>query len=122
MFWTIDPHWILNFRCDALTLFFKIFPFLASDYFFMSAIGIGYWLRPQISLFIHLGFLIPFSALINRILKLIFSIPRPPSSLHLISLQDPWGFPSGEPRWELSFGDIFSWHRPQGLSGYFVQG
>jgi PAP2 superfamily len=96
MFWTIDPHWILNCRCDALTLFFKIFPFFASDYFFMSAIGIGYWLRPQIPLFIHLGFLIPFSTLINRILKLIFSIPRPPSSLHLISLQDPWGFPSGD--------------------------
>jgi membrane-associated phospholipid phosphatase len=92
----IDPYWITNFRWEALTSFFKIFPFFASTYFFLSAIGIGYWLRPHIPLFIHLGFLIPFSVILNYLFKELFSIPRPPLDLHLIPLSPSWGFPSGD--------------------------
>jgi membrane-associated phospholipid phosphatase len=94
-YFLVDPNWILAFRDDYLTNIFKLFPILTSDYFYISIIALGYWLRPQKLLFVHLGFLIPFSTLLNGILKNLFTIPRPPTYLHLITVHD-FGFPSGD--------------------------
>jgi len=92
----INNHWILEFRTDELTTLFKYFPLLASDYFYISVIALGYWLKPHSLIFRSLGFLIPFSTLLNCLFKNFFQIERPDISLHLITVQDPFGFPSGD--------------------------
>lgn len=91
-----DPTWVLYIRSDNLTYFFKIFPFFASGLFYISAIAIGYWLRPGNRLFTHLGFLIPFNSILNVILKNLIAVMRPSSELHLVKIWDPYGFPSGD--------------------------
>jgi len=52
----IDPRWILSFRSDSLTNFFKLFPLLASDYFYITIIAIGFWHAPKSKIFRSLGF------------------------------------------------------------------
>ncbi len=47
MLFKINPEWILNFRSEMLTSWFKIFPFFASDYFYITIIAIAYWLNPR---------------------------------------------------------------------------
>lgn len=91
-----NPAWILSFRNEYLTVFFKLFPFLASHYFYIIVIALGYWLSTRKILFVHLGFLLPFSTLLNSIIKALFKIPRPPEYLHLIPLDNSFGFPSGD--------------------------
>ncbi len=90
-----DPTWIVPFRSDALTSFFMLFPYLVMPSFYLSAIALGHWLYPKNRLFAAWGFLIPFAALLNGILKHAFQIPRPPISLHLIPVTS-FGFPSGD--------------------------
>ncbi len=92
----INPHWILDYRSELLTAIFKIFPFFASDFFYITVIAMGYWLRPRHLIFAHLGFLVAASTLLNCILKNIFRISRPDSALHLVPLSDSFGFPSGD--------------------------
>jgi membrane-associated phospholipid phosphatase len=92
----IDNHWILNVRNDTLTSIFVLFPTIFSLYFYISVFALGYWVNPQKILFISLGFLLPFSTLLNCLLKSTFQIPRPDQSLHLIPTLDPFGFPSGD--------------------------
>ena len=46
--------------------------------------------------FLSLAFLVPYSTLINCLLKNIFQIPRPNFEIHLIPVLDPFGFPSGD--------------------------
>lgn len=75
---------------------FKIFPFFASDYFYILIITIGYLRSSNKRPFIDLGFLVPFSTIINWTLKSIFNIPRPDISTHLIPVTDMLGFPSGD--------------------------
>ncbi|WP_337969167.1 phosphatase PAP2 family protein [Rickettsia tamurae] len=44
-----------------------------------------------------LGWLISFATLLNVIIKKAFSIPRPPSTLHMLPINDgSFGFPSGD--------------------------
>ncbi|MCX4079939.1 phosphatase PAP2 family protein [Rickettsia rhipicephali] len=97
MLFKINPEWILNFRSEMLTSWFKIFPFFASDYFYITIIAIAYWLNPRKRLFWDLGWLISFATLLNVIIKKAFSIPRPPSILHMLPINDgAFGFPSGD--------------------------
>ncbi|MFK7973611.1 MAG: hypothetical protein AB8B66_01925 [Rickettsiaceae bacterium] len=65
----MDYSWVVEIRTDFLTTIFKFFPFFASDYFYITVIALGYWLSPSTLLFRSLGFLIPFSTLINCLLK-----------------------------------------------------
>ena len=51
---------IISFRGPELTFLFKIFPFFASETFYMGVIALGYWLATNASVFWKLGFLIPF--------------------------------------------------------------
>lgn len=92
----LNNDWILNFRNDDLTWFFKYFPYLASDYFYITIIALGYWLRPFSLIFKGLGFLVPFSTLFNCLCKNFFQINRPDFALHLVKVQDSFGFPSGD--------------------------
>lgn len=92
----ISNGWIIEIRTDFLTTIFKFFPFFASSYFYITIIAIGYWLNPSRLLFRSLGFLIPCSTIMNCLLKNLFKIPRPDISLHLTSVFDPFGFPSGD--------------------------
>ena len=92
----LDPNWILSYRTETLTEFFRLFPWLTNDYLFLTVVALGYWLRPSSILFRSLGFLVPFATLCNCILKNVFHIPRPDMSLHLINVLDMFGFPSGD--------------------------
>jgi len=58
---------MIAMRSEELTTFFKIFPFFVSDTFFISAIALGIWLAPKLRIFWQLGFLIPFSIMLNAI-------------------------------------------------------
>lgn len=88
--------WLLELKSDFLTTFFKLFPYLVSDYFFITVIAVGFWLNPGSRLFKSLGFLIPFSALLNCTLKDLIRIPRPDPSTHLLTVSESFGFPSGD--------------------------
>jgi len=88
---------IIAMRSPELTTFFKIFPFFVSDTFFISVIALGCWLASKPRVFWQLGFLIPFSTLLNFILKNLFLVDRPDSSLHMVHIIDKsTGFPSGD--------------------------
>lgn len=94
MLFKINPEWILNFRSEMLTSWFKIFPFSASDYFYITIIAIAYWLNSRKRLFLDLGWLISFATLLNVIIKKVFSIPRLSSTLHMLPINDgSFGFP-----------------------------
>ncbi len=105
-----DLDWILNFRHPLLTQIFSIFPYFASDYFYISIIAIGYWYNPKKRTFTDLGFLVPFSTIINCLLKNGFAIARPPSYLHLQVVQDLFGFPSGDVQVATVFWGILFLH------------
>ena len=88
---------IISFRGPELNFLFKIFPFFASETFYIGVIALGYWLATNASVFWKLGFLIPFSTVVNGILKNIFLLERPEASLHLVHVIDrSLGFPSGD--------------------------
>lgn len=90
----MDWHQVIELRSEPLTAFFKIAPLLASDYFYIGTIALGYRFHPNLAK--TLGFLVPFSTLLNCLLKNIFEIPRPPLEFHLVPVLDPFGFPSGD--------------------------
>ncbi len=92
----IDPQWILDYRTDSLTMFFKLFPKVFNEYLYLSIIALGYWVNHRKIIFPALGFLMPFSLFINGLLKNLFQIDRPDHDLHLIPINDPFGFPSGD--------------------------
>lgn len=84
-------------RSPELTSFFKIFPFFASETFYITIIALGYWLASNPRIFWKLGFLVPFSTMLNVILKNLFLCERPDISLHLVPIVDnSSGFPSGD--------------------------
>ncbi|MDX1924126.1 MAG: phosphatase PAP2 family protein [Rickettsiaceae bacterium] len=89
-------NWILVLRSESLNVFFAYFPLLASDYFYISLISIGYWIGSGRVNFLSLAFLVPYSTLLNCLLKNVFHIPRPDSELYLVPAHDPFGFPSGD--------------------------
>lgn len=88
--------WIINSRTDSLSAIFRFFPIFASEYFYISIIALFCWMRPGSNISKSLGFLVPYSTLINCTLKNIFQITRPDLSLHLVQVYDPFGLPSGD--------------------------
>lgn len=92
----IESSWIIAVRTDFLTSLFKFFPLLAKDYFYITILALGYWLSPNSLTFRAFGFLVPFSTLMNCLLKNLFRISRPEESLHLIEIGRSFGFPSGD--------------------------
>src|SRR5258706_7900201 len=88
-----DLAWVVN----LLTYFFRLFPYLASYYFFFIIFAIGYWLSSNNKTFwLDLGFMIIFSTMLNRILKEVFAVARP-SVERLVEINDgSYSFPSGD--------------------------
>lgn len=62
----------------------------------MFLIALGYCISRRNRPFIILGYLFPFSVLLNSIVKGIIQIPRPDMSLHIVKSYSPYGFPSGD--------------------------
>jgi membrane-associated phospholipid phosphatase len=91
-----NPDWILEYRTESLTTFFTLFPKIFNEYFYLFSVAIGYWLNPQKKLFPALGFLVSFGQFINCFLKNSFRINRPDAHLHLVTINDFFGFPSGD--------------------------
>lgn len=90
-----NPEWVTNYRTEYLDVFFQVVSAFGAMYFYYTVIAIGYWLFISNRLFVSLAFLIPFSTMINCILKNSFRVPRPDISLHIDPVFDPFGFPSG---------------------------
>ena len=81
-----------------MTEFFKIFPFFASDYFYITIIAFTYWMGSIRAkrLALELIYLVAFSTIICVLLKEFFCIFRPDIATHLVRVHDPYGFPSGD--------------------------
>lgn len=77
--------------------FFKIFPFFASDYFYIIMIALAYWCGrlPTKRMALELMFLVSISTIICILLKEFFAIARPEGS-HMVKVYDPYGFPSAD--------------------------
>ncbi len=88
---------IIAIRSPELTSFFKIFPYFVNETFYIGIIALGYWLASKPRIFWQIGFLVPFSTVLNGVLKNIFLWERPDISLHLVHIVDKSsGFPSGD--------------------------
>lgn len=92
----IDPSWILSYRTEALNSFFIAFSHYLNFYSYMYIITVGYWLYPKNKVFAHLGFLFPFTVVLNSMIKGFAQIPRPDESLFLVKAFGAHGFPSGD--------------------------
>ncbi len=106
-----DLAWVVELRTEPLTYFFKLFPYLASYYFFLSTFALGYWLSSKNKAFwLDLGFMITFSTMLNRILKETFAIARP-SVERLIEINDgSYSFPSGDAQVLTVFWLMLAYH------------
>lgn len=109
----IDPEWILQLRSETLTGFLMLFPLLTSGIFYISIIALGFWLRPGGTTFIQLGFLVPFSTIINLILKNSFTILRPHEDMHMLPVESILGFPSGDVQVAVVAWGVFYLRWPQ---------
>ncbi len=116
----LDHNWILQYRTEWLTKLFLFFPFLASDYFYILTIALGFWLRPDRDEYRALGFLVPFGTIINCILKNLFRITRPEISLHITPLAGTYGFPSGDVQVATIFWLILFLYSKNKLLKYFL--
>lgn len=87
---------MLSIRSEFLTPIFKSCVFLTSPYLYILVISLGFWLNRKSSLWMSLAFLVPFTTVLNSILKSIFNIPRPSEFFWLVTPSDALGFPSGE--------------------------
>ena len=81
----------------TMTAFFKIFPYLASDYFYITIISFLYWLGSTKNkrLAMELICLVALSTILCVLLKEYFSIARP-AVQRFIVVYDPYGFPSAD--------------------------
>ena len=90
--------------------FFKIFPFFAGDYFYITVFALIYWMgdSKRKLLAVELIYLVLFSTMICYILKNIFAIPRPPIEGQLVKVWEQFGFPSGDVLVAAAFWGILS--------------
>jgi len=88
-----DLAWVVPYRNDALTVFFKMFSYTGEEWFLMAFLAIGYWCINK-KLFRDLAIMVCISTLLNVLLKGIFMVPRPLGE-HLMAVNDLYSFPSG---------------------------
>jgi membrane-associated phospholipid phosphatase len=102
---TSDLSWVLPLRTPELTLFFRAFPFFASDLFYVSVIAIGFWSWKR-NIFDELAFVVCTGTLLNVLLKCIINLPRP--SIEMLILADQTHeFPSGDIQVAVTFWITF---------------
>ncbi|HCR37546.1 MAG TPA: hypothetical protein DIU37_05290 [Opitutae bacterium] len=91
-----DISWVLFYRTDALSTFFKCFPILGSQGFLMFTIALGYWAWNR-RFFKEFVVLIAFAILLNSALKAYFMAPRPDvERLTPVATVSSYSFPSGD--------------------------
>lgn len=112
---------IIAMRNPELTSFFKIFPYFVSETFCIAVIALGYWCASNPRVFWQLGFLVPFSTMLNGVLKNIFLCERPDISLHLVDVMDKSsGFPSGDVHVAMIFWGMLFYHFQSRILRFFV--
>lgn len=87
-----DLAWVVPYRNDALTIFFKMISYTGEEWFLITFLAIGYWCVNK-KLFRDLTILVCISTLLNLFLKGMFQVPRPLVE-HLMHASD-YSFPSG---------------------------
>jgi membrane-associated phospholipid phosphatase len=85
--------WVLGIRSPALTVFFSTITHLASSWFLVLFLPLGFWLWRK-GTFGRLAVLNLFTLLLNTHLKVFYEFPRPDSSFYLTGFSS-WSFPSG---------------------------
>lgn len=104
---------IHSWRSDRLTQLLSLFPLLVGHHFYILFIGLGYLSWPRNNVFPQLAFLIPYTTLLNSFIKNIVRSPRPQDAPHLISVLDPYGFPSGDAQVGTVFWVALFLHAPK---------
>lgn len=92
----VDPSWVLGIRTPFLNWIFITFSHYFNFYTYMYVITLGYWIYPKNKVFVNLGFLFPFTVVLNSMIKGLAHMPRPDENLHLIKAFGVYGFPSGD--------------------------
>ena len=85
--------WVSSIRFDALTTFFIGVTQFGSVYALIPFLAILYWIWNKDTV-LRLGVLTVSSLILNKVLKLVFALPRPDEIVPLITATG-WGMPSG---------------------------
>ena len=88
-----ELSWVLDFRNDGLTMFFRVLSWLGEEIFLMGILAIGYWCFNK-KLYRNVVFMLCVSTLVNVLLKAMFKMPRPTIE-YLAAVNDIYSFPSG---------------------------
>lgn len=103
--------WVVPYRNEALTLFFKMISYTAEEWFLMTFLAIGYWCINK-KIFRDLTIMVCISTLLNVFLKSIFMVPRPIGE-HLMAVNDFYSFPSGHAQVATIFWLLLAFHYKQ---------
>ncbi len=89
-----DITWILPFRSEFLTEYFKSFMLLGHPSTYVMILAIFFWYSNS-RFAVFMAFATGAATFICNFIKLTFQIPRPPVEYHLIDAPS-FGFPSGD--------------------------
>jgi glycerophosphoryl diester phosphodiesterase len=88
-----EMDWVPGYRSDALTVAFTLITQLASSWFLLFFLPLGFWLWRK-GAFGRLAVLNLLTLLLHSHLKEVYMAPRPDSSFSLVGVSG-WSFPSG---------------------------
>lgn len=88
-----EMDWVPGFRSDALTVVFTLITQLASSWFLLLFMPLGFWLWRK-GTFGRLAVLNLLTLLLNSHLKAVYLFPRPDPSFSIAGFSG-WSFPSG---------------------------
>ncbi len=88
-----EMDWVLGIRSDALTAIFTALSQLASTWFLLIFLPLGFWLWRK-GTFGRLAVLNLLTFILNSHLKAVYMFPRPDPSFSLVGFSG-WSFPSG---------------------------
>lgn len=88
-----DLSWVLAYRSEELTIFFRLLSMLGEEVFLMVIMAIGYWCINK-KLYRDMVVMVCVCGLVNVFLKSLFMVPRPTVE-YLASVNDLYSFPSG---------------------------
>lgn len=88
-----ELSWVLDYRSEGLTTFFRALSWLVEETFLMGVLAIGYWCFNK-KFYRNVVFMLCVSTLVNVLLKSVFKMPRPTVE-YLSGVNDIYSFPSG---------------------------